>query len=114
MADKRRLTVHWRSIGSIEYLVLEKGLRRWSALMLSFRTYDDARVSKLAVTFELLPKFIVECGDLVGSVAEEFKGTSSPPLGSPTILNSERVFHASILPRPQPDFRVPDCLPQLK
>jgi hypothetical protein len=24
MADKRRLTVHWRSIGSIEYLVFGK------------------------------------------------------------------------------------------
>ena len=82
MADKRRLTVHWRSIGSIEYLVLKKIRRRWSALMLSdFRTCNDARVSKLAVTFELLPKFIVECGDLVGSSAEEFtfRPSALPP-----------------------------------
>jgi len=102
MADKRRLTVHWRSIGSIEYLVLKKALRRWSALMLSdFRTCNDARVPILTVIFELLPKFIVECGDLVGNIAEEFKRTSFPPPRlSPTIPNSERVFTRSILPRP--------------
>jgi len=47
----------------------EKALCRWSALMLSdFRTYNDARFPKLDVTFELLPKFMVECGDLVGSI----------------------------------------------
>jgi hypothetical protein len=48
MADKRRLTVDWRGIGSVEYLVLEKALRRWSILMLSdFRTYDDTRVFEI-------------------------------------------------------------------
>jgi hypothetical protein len=52
-------------------------------MLSDFRTCNDARVPNLTVTFELLPKFIVECGDLVGNVAEEFKGTFFPSLGSP-------------------------------
>jgi hypothetical protein len=87
MADKRRLTVNRRSIGSIEYLVWRKPCADGSAPM-----YDDARVSKLAVTFELLPKLIVECGDLVGSIAEEME--RDPPF-LPSVLPPFQIRNAS-------------------